>query len=68
MAGGISAPKMVQDPQMKDVLQILRDGVTQDSAPSELPLTAKMSLLVRIKEKERAGLVLRRVWGNSPGD
>ena len=68
MAGGISAPKMVQDPQMKDVLQILRDGVTQDSAPSELPLTAKMSLLVRIKEKERPGLVLRRVWGNSPGD
>lgn len=68
MAGGISIPKMVQDPQMKDALQILRDGVMQDSAPRELPLIAKTSLLERIKEQERAGLVLRRVWGNSPGD
>lgn len=68
MAGGISIPKMVQGPQMKDALQILRDGVMQDSSPSELPLIAKTSLLERIKEQERAGLVLRSVWGNSPGD
>lgn len=68
MPGGISIPKMVQDPQMKDALQILRAGVMQDSAPSKLPLIAKLSLLARIKEKERAGLELRRVWGSSPGD
>lgn len=55
MAEGISAPQMVQDPQMKDTLQILRDGVMQNSAPSKLPLIAKMSLWLRIKEQERAG-------------
>lgn len=52
---------MVQDPQMKDALQILKDGVMQDSALRELLLTAKMSLLVRTKEQERAGLVFRTV-------
>ncbi|PKU34266.1 ferm hypothetical protein [Limosa lapponica baueri] len=41
----IPVPKMGQDPQMKDGLQILRDGVMQDCAPSELPLPAKTSLL-----------------------
>lgn len=38
-AGGISSPKMVQNPYMKDVL---RDDVVQYSAPSKLPLIAKM--------------------------
>lgn len=61
MAEGISVPKMVQDPQMKDALQILRDGVMQDGTPNELPPIAKMSLSVRIKEQERAGLELRSV-------
>jgi len=68
MAGGISVPKIVRDPQMKDGPQILRDDVMEDSAPSKLHLIAKVSLLVRIKEQERAGLELRRMWGHSPGD
>lgn len=59
---------MVQDPNMKDALQILRDGVMQDSALGELPLIAMALFLVRIKGQGIAELVLRRVWGNSPGD
>lgn len=42
---------------MKDTLQILRDGVRQDIVPIELPLIANMSLLVRIKDQEKAGLL-----------
>lgn len=59
---------MVQDPHMKDALQILRDGVLQDSTLGELPLIAMALFLVRIKGQGIAGLVLRRVWGKSPGD
>ena len=36
MARGISIPKIVQDPQMKDTLQILRDGAMQDSVPPNM--------------------------------
>lgn len=47
---------------------MLRGGVMQDSAPSELPLIAKMWLLAMTKEQERAVLMLRRWRGNSLGD
>lgn len=72
MAGEVSTPKMVQEPEMKDGPQIRMDGVMQESAASKLPLLAKMSLLVRITEHSEVGrspgecgnsLVADRGWG-----